>query len=194
MGSILVNNLFVCSMMLFGSAFGIPADAADMPVVVLETTMGNIEVELNDEKAPLSVANFMSYVDSQFYNGTIIHRVVPNFVIQGGGLLSDLKEKATNAPIASEATNGLSNLKGTLGMARDTDINSATSQFYINTVDNVRLDHDPANPARYGYAVFGRVVTGMDVVAAIELVATMTVGEYEGVPVNAITLTSVRRK
>lgn len=194
MRSILVNNLFVCSMMLFGSAFGIPADAADMPVVVLETTMGNIEVELNDEKAPLSVANFMSYVDSQFYNGTIIHRVVPNFVIQGGGLLSDLKEKATNAPIASEATNGLSNLKGTLGMARDTDINSATSQFYINTVDNVRLDHDPVNPARYGYAVFGKVVTGMDVVAAIALVSTMTVGEYEGVPVNAITLTSVRRK
>lgn len=182
-------------LLLLISAFSFSAaKAADMPVVILETSLGLIEVQLNDEKAPISVANFLSYVDSGFYNGTIFHRVVPNFVIQGGGHTADMKEKTYNAPIESEAKNGLSNLKGTIGMARDTDINSATSQFYINTVDNVRLDHNPADPAKYGYAVFGQVTSGMDIVAAIEAVATMTVGEYEGVPVDTITLISARRK
>ena len=161
--------------------------------VIIETSKGNIKVELNEEKAPITVANFLAYADASFFEGTLFHRTIKNFVIQGGGVLPDMTEKPTNAPIKNEALNGLSNLRGTIGMARDTDIDTATSQFFINTVDNVRLDHQPGNPQRYGYAVFGIVTEGMDVVDAIQDVATHTIGEYENTPVEQIVIYSIHR-
>lgn len=162
--------------------------------VVMETSKGTIEIELDEVKAPITVENFLSYVDVKFFDGTLFHRTIKNFVIQGGGVLPDMTEKPTNAPIKNEALNGLSNLRGTIGMARENDPDTATSQFFINTVDNVRLDHQPTNPQRYGYAVFGAVTAGMDVVDAIQNVATTTVGDYEDTPMEQVVILSVRRK
>lgn len=162
--------------------------------VVVETNHGNFEIELNDEKAPISVKNFLNYVDSKFYDNTIIHRVVKNFVVQGGGLTTDMQEKPTAPPIINEAGNGLSNLKGTIGMARESEPNTATSQFYINTKDNTRLDHRDETQKGFGYAVFGQVVSGYEVVEKIEAVQVHTVGEYENVPVETVLVTSIRRK
>lgn len=153
--------------------------------VVMVTTKGDIHVELDETRAPITVANFLSYVDSGFYKGTIFHRAVKNFVIQGGGHTPDMTEKPTNAPIRNEAANGLSNLTGALGMARDQDLDSATAQFYINTKDNVRLDGK--------YAVFGKVTQGMDVVRAIEDSPTHTVGQYENVPVETVEILGIVR-
>lgn len=161
--------------------------------VVIETSKGSIELELNEERAPITVTNFLAYVDLSFFDGTLFHRTIKNFVIQGGGVLPDMTEKPTNLPIKNEALNGLSNLRGTIGMARDTEIDTATSQFFINTVDNIRLDHQPENPQRYGYAVFGKVTAGMEVVDVIQNVATHTVGEYENTPVEQIIIYSIRR-
>lgn len=161
--------------------------------VIMETSKGAIELELDEVKAPITVANFLSYVDASFFDGTLFHRTIKNFVIQGGGVLPDMSEKPTNAPIKNEALNGLSNLRGTIGMARDTDIDTATSQFFINTVDNIRLDHQPDNPQRYGYAVFGRVTKGMEVVDVIQDVETHTVGDYENTPVEQVLIYSIRR-
>ena len=162
------------------------------PIVLLKTTMGDIRIELDSAKAPLTVSNFTNYVNSGFYNQTIIHRVVKNFVIQGGGLDQQMNEKPTLEPIKNEASNGLSNLRGTIGMARTPDVDSATSQFFINTVDNKKLDHVDDTPAHFGYAVFGKVVSGMDVVDAIQNVAVKTVGEYDNVPVTAVILLSAQ--
>lgn len=152
-------------------------------IVLVETTKGNFEIELNNEKAPISVYNFLKYVESEFYNGTIFHRAVKNFVVQGGGHNPDMSEKPTLAPIPSEAKNGLSNLKGTIGMARTEDINSATSQFYINTKDNKGLDYSENRP---GYTVFGKVISGYEVIEAIENSPVHNVGEYQHVPVEPI--------
>ncbi len=154
--------------------------------VEMVTTKGTIEIELDEVNAPISVENFLSYMDTGFYDGTIFHRTVPNFVVQAGGHTPDMTEKPTNAPIKNECLNGLSNLKGSLGMARNEDMDSATAQFYINTKDNVRLDKR--------YAVFGRVISGYEVVEAIEKSITHTVGEYENVPVEPIIILSVTRK
>lgn len=154
-----------------------------MVYLSMETTKGTIDIELDDVNAPISVENFLNYVRSGHYVGTIFHRTVPNFVIQAGGHTVDMTEKPTNAPIKNECLNGLSNLKGTLGMARNEDFDSATAQFYINTKDNVRLDKR--------YAVFGRVISGYEVVQAIEHVPTTTIGEYENVPVEPIVILSV---
>ena len=162
--------------------------------VEMQTSMGVMEIELDDSRAPITVENFLQYADAGFFNGTIFHRTIKNFVIQGGGHLPDMSELPTHARIRNEATNGLSNLRGTLGMARTNDIDSATSQFFINTVDNVRLDHQPGNPARYGYAVFGRVTQGLAVVDAIQNVTTHSVGEYDDVPVTPILILSVTRQ
>ncbi len=162
--------------------------------VVMETSKGTMEIELDDEKAPITVENFLTYVDVAFFDGTLFHRAIKNFVIQGGGVLPDMTEKPTNGPIKNEALNGLSNLRGTIGMARETAIDTATSQFFINTVDNVRLDHHPGNPQRYGYAVFGQVTKGMEVVDAIQNVPTHTIGEYADTPVEQIIIHSIRRK
>lgn len=146
------------------------------PDVALVTNMGTIVVELDRARAPLSVENFLHYVNAGFYDGTLFHRVVPGFVIQGGGFSGDYKEKKTGAPIPNESGNGLSNLRGTLAMAREDAPHTATAQFYINLVDNRKLD---PRPDRWGYAVFGKVIQGMDVVERIAAVATGQVGPFE---------------
>ncbi|MFQ5789208.1 MAG: peptidylprolyl isomerase [Acidobacteriota bacterium] len=164
------------------------------PVVVMETTMGKIVLELYAEEAPKSVENFLTYVEDGFYDGTIFHRVVPRFVIQGGGFTPDMVEKPTRDAIENEAANGLKNVRGSLAMARTSDPHSASAQFYINTRDNAALDYRGANPRDYGYAVFGRVAGGMEVVDQIEAVPTTTKGPYEGVPVEPVVIRSARLK
>lgn len=161
------------------------------PVVVFSTTLGKIVIELYPDKAPLTVENFLAYVDAGFYDGTIFHRVVPGFVIQGGGFVENMRPKSTRAPIKNEADNGLNNERGTLSMARTRDVNSATSQFFINLQDNVVLDHAVRD---FGYAVFAKVVTGMDVVDKIAAVRTANHGFYPDVPVTPIVIQSARRQ
>jgi len=156
--------------------------------VVLETSLGNIKLELDEAKAPKTVANFLSYVDEGFYNNTIFHRVISNFMIQGGGFEPGLKQKKTKAPIKNEAPNGLSNAKGSIAMARTNDLHSATAQFFINVADNRSLDdrHSP-------YCVFGKVVEGMDVVDKIKAVATGQRGHHGDVPVKDVVIVSASR-
>ncbi len=157
------------------------------PMVVLKTNMGNIELELYPDKAPNGVENFLTYVKSGFYNGVIFHRVMENFMIQGGGFTKDMKEKATNAPIINEATNGLKNLRGTISYARTNVVNSATSQFFINHRDNSFLDHKNTSADGFGYAVFGKVTKGMNVVDKIAKVKTKTLPiGYADVPVEPV--------
>ncbi len=156
-----------------------------------KTSKGTFTVQLFDKQAPISVENFYRYADEGFFDGTIFHRVIPNFMVQGGGLTEDLKNKKGHEPIKNEATNGLKNKRGTLSMARTNDINSATSQFFINVVDNDFLDHKGAS--NYGYAVFGRIDSGMEVVDAIVAVKTGSRSGYQDVPVEAVTIESVRR-
>ncbi|PIE39029.1 MAG: hypothetical protein CSA52_00330 [Gammaproteobacteria bacterium] len=158
--------------------------------VRLATSFGAISVEMLHQRAPYSTDNFLSYVDSGFYHNTLFHRVIPGFVIQGGGFNVAGVLKKTNAPIRNEAVNGLSNLRGTLALARLNDPNSATSQFFINLVDNKELDHSDSNP---GYAVFGRVIDGMDVVDAIAGVETSTQGGFGDVPVEKVIIYSATR-
>lgn len=161
------------------------------PQVILQTTLGDITLELNPELAPISVENFLSYVNSGFYNGTIFHRVISKFMIQGGGLCDDMAEKGSkNKPIKNEATNGLKNVCGSIAMARTQIVDSATSQFFINVNDNTFLDHRDTRPDAYGYAVFGKVVAGMDVVKTIEHVATGNKGMHQDVPVEAVSIIS----
>jgi peptidyl-prolyl cis-trans isomerase B (cyclophilin B) len=165
------------------------------PVVVIETSMGDITVELDKAKAPVSVENFLGYVKDGYYSGTIFHRVIKGFMIQGGGLTADMQRKAgTKAPIQNEAANGLKNARGTLSMARTSEIRSATSQFFINTVDNAGLDHKGLTPDGYGYAVFGKVIAGMEVVDKIEGVATGSAAGHQNVPKEPVTIKAVRVK
>lgn len=152
------------------------------PIVSLDTTLGQIEIELDAEKAPVSTANFLSYVKSGHYDGTVFHRVIADFMIQGGGMTSDLRQKKTGNPIRNEATNGLTNDRGTVAMARTGVVDSATSQFFINVKDNLFLNHRDQTAAGFGYAVFGRVVAGMDVVDQIRLVPTTSRGGHSDVP------------
>lgn len=163
------------------------------PVVVIETSMGNITVELDRAKAPISVENFLAYVKAGHYNGTIFHRVVKGFMIQGGGLTPDMVQKPTRPPIKNESANGLRNTRGTIAMARTTVPDSATSQFFINTVDNGFLDRDRASD-KVGYAVFGRVIEGMDVVAKIEAVKVADRAGHQHVPVEPVVIKAVRVK
>lgn len=178
--------------LLFGLLLQAPAPAAPLqpapgnPVVQIETSMGTIIVELYKDQAPVSVANFLQYVRDGFYPGTVWHRVVPGYVIQGGGFTPDLAEKPTRAPIQNEATNGLSNRRGTVAMARTRALRSATSQFYINISNNPRLDHQGFSPDVFGYAVFGRVLDGMDVVDRIGAVKTGTRDGMDDVPLEAV--------
>lgn len=162
-------------------------------MVLMETSMGLITLELYPAKAPATVANFLQYVDSGFYEGTIFHRVIDNFMIQGGGMTASMKEKPTQAPVVNEAANGLQNLEGTIAMARTNDPHSATAQFFINVKDNPFLDHKNPTPTGFGYCVFGKVVDGMDVVNKIRKVRTRTVGYFEDVPVEPVTINSVLR-
>jgi peptidyl-prolyl cis-trans isomerase A (cyclophilin A) len=170
------------------------ADADDRPLVVLDTTAGPITIELDRARAPITVDNFLKYVDAGFFNGLVFHRVIPGFMIQGGGMNDQMQEKTEGArpPIKNEASNGLSNQRGTIAMARTSDPNSASSQFFINLVDNARA-LDP-NPGSAGYAVFGKVVSGMETVDKIAGVPTGRKGPHDDVPQKPIYITSARRK
>jgi len=163
------------------------------PKVIMQTSKGEITIELYADKAPVTIKNFLSYVDEKFYDGTIFHRVIKGFMIQGGGLTPDLQEKPTKPPIKNEATNGLKNKKGTIAMARTAVIDSATSQFYINHVDNSFLNHKNNTPEGFGYCVFGKVIKGLDVVDAIANVKTMSRRGQMDVPSETITIISIRR-
>jgi cyclophilin family peptidyl-prolyl cis-trans isomerase len=162
------------------------------PQVLLETSKGPIKIELYDKLAPVTVKNFLGYVDEKFYDGTIFHRVIPDFMIQGGGFEPGMKEKKTHAPIINESFNGLSNRRGTLAMARTSDPNSASAQFFINVKDNPFLDKAKARDG-FGYAVFGKVVDGMDVVDKIRNVPTATRDGHENVPKEDVLIQSARR-
>ncbi|HVN83709.1 MAG TPA: peptidylprolyl isomerase [Candidatus Binatia bacterium] len=155
----------------------------------MQTSLGDIKIELDEAKAPVTVKNFLAYVNSKFYDGTIFHRVIPGFMIQGGGFDKDMKQKPTNAPIKNEASNGLKNDVGTLAMARTSDPDSATAQFFINVVNNENLNRP--KPDGHGYAVFGKVVAGMDVVKKIETVTTTTKMPHQNVPVDPVIIKSV---
>ena len=157
--------------------------------VLLTTSAGNIELELNNQKAPVSAKNFVDYVNNGFYNNTIFHRVIPGFMLQGGGFTADIQQKQTGAPIKNEADNGLLNKRGTISMARTADKDSATSQFFINVADNAFLDHGQRD---FGYAVFGKVVKGMDVADKIAQVETKTFGPYQNVPVTPVVILSAK--
>jgi cyclophilin family peptidyl-prolyl cis-trans isomerase len=157
-------------------------------MITIKTNHGDIKVELFDEKAPITCENFRQYVADGFFNDTIFHRVIPNFMIQGGGMEADMSQKRTRAPIRNEADNGVSNRRGTLAMARTSDINSATAQFFINLRDNDFLDHGTRD---FGYAVFGEVVDGMDVVDTIAAVRTGNKGGHQDVPVETVTILEV---
>lgn len=159
-------------------------------MIVLATTHGEIGIELYPDHTPVTVENFMAYVDAGFYEGTVFHRVIPGFVIQGGGLTETLEAKPTRPAIKNEADNGLKNVRGTLSMARTSDVNSATSQFFINLADNGFLDHGSRD---FGYAVFGKVIEGMDVVDEIAAARTGRREGHEGVPVEPVVIQSARR-
>ena len=160
--------------------------------LVFETTLGNFEVELFEKEAPVSSENFLAYVDDGFFNGVIFHPAIPGFMIHGGGFEPGMEQKETKAPIKNEADNGLKNSRGTLAMARTNDINSATAQFFINLVDNEFLDH--AGPANYGYAVFGKVSAGMDVIDKIAKVSTTNRAGHQNVPSADVVITRASRK
>ena len=160
-------------------------------IVTLETSLGVIKIELDSEKAPITVANFLSYANQGFYDGTIFHRVIPQFMIQGGGFEASMTKKAIKAPIANEANNGLINEHYTIAMARTGDPHSATAQFFINTKNNANLNHTAEDTRGWGYAVFGKVTEGQDVVDAIEKVQTTSRAGYRDVPIESVVIKSV---
>ena len=170
-------------------AWAQPVKAAD-PVVVLKTSLGVIEIHLDPKNAPVTTANFLAYVDKKFYDATIFHRVVRGFVAQGGGFTTDMQEKPTDAPIKNEATNGLHNVRGTISMARTSDPDSATSQFFLNFVDNSTGKLDPGGFSPEGYAVFGKITKGLDVLDKLEALS----GPGDGPPTKQILIISARRK
>ena len=165
----------------------------EKPVVLMETSKGTIKIELDEERAPGTVANFLQYVDDKFYDGTIFHRVMPNFMIQAGGFTPDMNEKGTRTTIKNESTNGLANLRGTIAMARRPDPHSASSQFFINHKTNQALDKEHSQDG-WGYCVFGKVTEGLDVVDAIAQVATGNKGGHGNVPIAAVTIKTVHRE
>lgn len=161
--------------------------------VVMETSYGNVTIELDSVKAPATVANFLAYVDAGFYDETIFHRVIRDFMIQGGGFTADLNQKTTRPPVTNEAANGLKNLRGTIAMARTGVVDSATSQFFINHKDNPALDYRAPNPRDFGYAVFGKVTAGMEVVDRIATSPTGVRNRFNDVPIETVTIKSIRR-
>jgi cyclophilin family peptidyl-prolyl cis-trans isomerase len=188
----------IAAIVLVGVTFFMAIDSAvtaeKNPTVIMKTSMGDIEIELDKGKAEKTVENFLAYTKESFYNGTIFHRVIDGFMIQGGGMTKDLKPKTTKKPIKNEADNGLSNKRGTIAMARTNVVDSATSQFFINVVDNGNLDHKSKKPGEYGYAVFGKVTKGMDVVDKIKGVKTGTKNGFRDVPVETVEIKSVTLK
>ena len=165
----------------------------DNPLILMETTSGDVLLELFPDKAPATVENFLRYVDEGFYTNTIFHRVIKEFMIQGGGLTLRMEEKPTKAPVKNEAANGLKNSRGTLAMARTAAPHSAAAQFFINTVDDPELDHSAETTEGFGYCVFGKISDGMDVVDKIEKLKTKAVGEHEAVPVDSVLITGMSR-
>ena len=161
------------------------------PVVLIATSMGDIKVELYEDKAPVTVKNFLAYVNDKFYDGTVFHRVIPDFMIQGGGFDKDMSQKTTKPPIKNEAGNGVKNEVGTIAMARTGVVDSATAQFFINVKDNAFLDHRDESPGGFGYAVFGKVIDGMDVVRKIEHVQTTSKGPHQNAPTDPVVIKSV---
>jgi len=184
---------------VFAAVFAIPTGAEEMknsrnPVVVMKTSMGTMEIELYKEEAPLTVQNFTWYVNNGFYDGLVFHRVIDDFMIQGGGFTPAMKKKEGNAPIENEATNGLENGKYTIAMARTNEVHSATSQFFINNKDNPFLDHKNTTAQGFGYCVFGKVIEGQDVVDKISKVETTTKNGMQNVPVEAVVIQEVYMK
>ena len=161
--------------------------------VVIETSKGTMEAELFEDKAPKTVANFLRYVDEKFYDGTIFHRVIPGFMIQGGGFTPEMEQKKTHEPVVNEARNRVPNERGTLAMARTNVVDSATSQFFVNHADNAFLDFKAPTAQGFGYCVFGKLTSGFDVLDAIAKVPTTTVSWYENVPATPVVILSVRR-
>ncbi|HCQ97931.1 MAG TPA: peptidylprolyl isomerase [Acidobacteria bacterium] len=185
--------LVACCIAVIATVTVLDAAAQDNPVVVIETSLGNITAELDRANAPLSVENFLEYVESGHYGGTVFHRVIEGFMIQGGGFTADMQRKPTRTPVKNEARNGLANDRGTLAMARTNAVDSATSQFFINVADNAALNNRGITPAEYGYAVFGRVTDedSLDVVDQIEAVATGRRGPYSDVPEVPVEILSI---
>jgi len=177
---------------LAGSAFAQETGQSN-PQVVMQTSKGDIVLELYLDKAPRTVQNFMRYVDNGFYHGTIFHRVIDGFMIQGGGFSTDMVKKATQTPIQNEADNGIGNDRGTIAMARTSNPHSATAQFFINTVDNAFLNFKSQTPSGWGYAVFGKVIKGLDVVDAISKVKTGVQGRFRDVPKSPIEIVAIRK-
>ncbi len=195
--------IFTCSVIFltfFISSCGddpvdVTGDAGGLhrPIVVMETTLGEITIELYRDMAPMTVMNFLEYVHDGFYEGLIFHRAIPGFIIQGGGYDEDLEPGETRGPILNEAGNGLSNMRGTVSMARTYVVNSATSQFFVNLVNNTALDHRDDTQVGYGYCVFGSVIDGMDVVDAIAEVETGVVDGYHDVPLESVFIIRICR-
>lgn len=170
-------------------------ETSNNPVVVIETTMGNISVELDAKNAPKSAANFLAYVDDGYFTDTIFHRVIPNFMVQGGGITADMKDKPSKlAAIENEANNGVKNDRGTLAMARTSDPHSATSQFFINLKDNDFLNFKSESKQGWGYTVFAKVTDGMDVIDKIAAVKTGSKGGHQDVPLETVTITGVKKQ
>ena len=178
----------ILPLMLIAVGLAAVPGSAQNPTVTMKTTAGTMVVELYADKAPITVENFLAYVDAGFYDDTIFHRVIPGFMIQGGGFTAEMNQKEVRAPIRNEADNGVSNSRGTISMARTNDPHSATAQFFINSVDNTGLDQP--SDGGWGYAVFGRVIEGLEVVDAISAVKTTTRSGMQNVPVEAVVLES----
>ena len=189
----ILTLLVACSIAIVSTVPVLDAAAQDNPVVVIETSLGSITAELDRANAPLSVDNFLEYIESGHYSDTVFHRVIKGFMVQGGGFTADMQQKPTRSPVKNEARNGLSNDRGTLAMARTNVVDSATSQFFINVVDNAALNNRGITPAEYGYAVFGRVADedSLDVVDQIEAVATGRRGPYNDVPETPVEILSI---
>lgn len=185
-----IFRLFIATITINLMLWGISAANQPNPMIKLTTNMGEITIEMYADKAPETVKNFVSYVESGFFDGLIFHRVIPGFMIQGGGFAPDMNQKETGAPIQNEADNGVKNEIGTIAMARTGDPHSATAQFFINLVDNDFLNHTGKNPQGWGYAVFGKVSEGLDVVESIGKVDTGRVAGYSDVPVESVIIQS----
>ncbi len=188
---------FTCTALLVTHGLAMAAESkeshARKPVVLMKTSEGAIRIELWPDKAPATVENFLRYIDQGFYNGTIFHRVIDNFMIQGGGFDADMKPKQGQEPIKNEASPDLCNDRGTIAMARTSVVDSATSQFFINVRDNDSLNQRDKTPGGFGYAVFGKIIEGMDVVDRIKRVPTTTIGPYQNVPSKPVVIDSVTR-